>query len=98
MCVLCVSVADPALARLEHYETLMLFFERLGCMAGAARFAYAARTSGSVLLLLIVIGASPLWGGYLVSRLGSGYVIPSRSMESTLSVGDVVLAGEAGQR
>ena len=70
---------------------------RLGFRSFPARFAYAARTSGSVLLLLMVIGASPLWGGYFVSRLGSGYVIPSRSMESTLSVGDVVLAGEAGQ-
>ena len=70
---------------------------RLGFRSFPARFAYAARTSGSVLLLLMVIGASPLWGGYFVSRLGSGYVIPSRSMEATLSVGDVVLAGEAGQ-
>ena len=65
---------------------------RLGFRSFPARFAYAARTSGSVLLLLVVIGASPLWGGYLVTRLGSGYVIPSRSMESTLNVGDVVLA------
>ena len=69
---------------------------RLGFRSFPARFAYAARTSGSVLLLLVVIGASPLWGGYLVTRLGSGYVIPSRSMESTLSVGDVVLAGKKG--
>ena len=69
---------------------------RLGFRSFPARFAYAARTSGSVLLLLMVIGASPLWGGYLVTRLGSGYVIPSRSMESTLLVGDVVLAGKRG--
>ena len=45
-----------------------------------------------MLLLLVVIGASPLWGGFLLSQLGSFYAIPSRSMEATLSVGDVVLA------
>ena len=38
------------------------------------------------------MGFSPLWGGFLLSQLGSAYVIPSRSMEATLRVGDVVLA------
>ena len=37
---------------------------RLGFRALPARLGYAARTSGSVLLVLIAIGASPLWGAY----------------------------------
>ena len=65
---------------------------RLGFRSFSARLSYAARTSGSVLLLLVLLGASPLWGGFLVTRLGSAYAIPSRSMEATLRVGDVVLA------
>ena len=51
-----------------------------------------------MLLLLVVIGASPLWGGFLASQLGSFYAIPSRSMEATLAVGDVVLAEKAARR
>ncbi|CEG01694.1 Nucleoporin Nup120/160 [Ostreococcus tauri] len=33
---------DDAVSRLEYYEVVMLFFERLGCAAGAAAAAYAA--------------------------------------------------------
>ena len=73
-------------------DSLPPLASRLGFRSFPARLAYAARTSGGVLLLLVILGASPLWGGYLVTRLGSGYVIPSRSMEATLNVGDVVLA------
>ena len=40
----------------------------------------------------MLVGSSPLWGGFLLSQLGSAYAIPSRSMEATLRVGDVVLA------
>ena len=39
-------------------------------------------------LLLLLIAASPLWSGFFVSRLGSAFVIPSRSMEITLEVGE----------
>ena len=33
---------SPPVSTLEYYETLMLFFERLGCSLGAARCAHAA--------------------------------------------------------
>ena len=36
------AAAGPPLSRLEYYETLMLFFERLGCSAGAMQCAHAA--------------------------------------------------------
>ena len=64
---------------------------RLGFRALPARLGFAARYRSRLLLLFVVVGASPLWGGFLLSQLGSAYVIPSRSMEATLSVGDVVL-------
>ena len=76
------------------------------------------------MILFLLIGAWPLWGGFYLSQvrahgmlgrargihardvhplmriahvrplsqLGSAYAIPSRSMEATLAVGDVVLA------
>ena len=65
---------------------------RLGFRALPARLSYAARNNARLLLLFVVVGLSPLWGGFLLSQLGSAYVIPSRSMEATLRVGDVVLA------
>ena len=65
---------------------------RLGFRALPARLLFQARTSTRVLLLFLLIGASPLWGGAALSQLGSAYAIPSRSMEATLRVGDVVLA------
>ena len=65
---------------------------RLGFRALPARLGYAARNNARLLLLFVAVGLSPLWGGFLLSQLGSAYVIPSRSMEATLSVGDVVLA------
>jgi hypothetical protein len=37
-----VLSSGPPLSRLEYYETLMLFFERLGCSAGAMQCAHAA--------------------------------------------------------
>jgi len=65
---------------------------RLGFRALPARLGYAARNNARLLLFFVVVGLSPLWGGFLLSQLGSAYVIPSRSMEATLRVGDVVLA------
>ena len=65
---------------------------RLGFRALPARLGYAARNNARLLLLFVFLGFSPLWGGFLLSQLGSAYVIPSRSMEATLRVGDVVLA------
>ena len=57
---------------------------RIGFRALPARLAYTARTRSRSLLLFIILGASPLWGGFFLSQLGSAYVIPSRSMEGTL--------------
>ena len=37
-----VAFPDDVVSRLEYYEVVMLFFERLGCAAGAAAAAYAA--------------------------------------------------------
>ena len=70
---------------------------RLGLRALPARLGFAARSNLPRLLLFLLIGASPLWAGYLLSQLGSAYVIPSRSMEGTLRVGDVVLAEKASR-
>ena len=44
------------------------------------------------LLLTIVLAASPAWGTLIASQAISAYAIPSRSMDQTLKVGDVVLA------
>ena len=79
----------PVGVRLDSLPPLA---SRLDARSFPARLGYAARTSGSVLLSLVVLASSPLWGGFLVSQLGSAYAIPSRSMEATLNVGDVVLA------
>ena len=38
--------AMPPVSALEYYETLMLFFERLGCSLGAMRCAHAALRHG----------------------------------------------------
>lgn len=65
---------------------------RLGFRALPDRLGYAIKTSGSVVLLLAFIALWPIWGGFAVSQLASAYAIPSRSMEATLRVGDVVLA------
>ena len=73
-------------------DSLPPLASRLGFRALPARLGYAARNNARLLLLFVVVGLSPLWGGFLVSQLGSAFVIPSRSMEATLSVGDVVLA------
>lgn len=73
-------------------DSLPPIASRLGFRALPARLGYAARYRSRRLLLFVVVGAFPLWGGFLLSQLGSAYVIPSRSMEATLSVGDVVLA------
>ena len=70
---------------------------RLGFRALPARLAYTAATNARVLLLLIAIGASPLWAGYGLSQLGSFYAIPSASMEATLRIGDVVFAEKASR-
>ena len=45
----------------------------------------------------VVVGASPLWVGYGISQLGSLYAIPTRSMEATLRVGDVVFAEKSSR-
>lgn len=65
---------------------------RLSPAALPARLGFAARTSSFVVLMFVLLGASPLLSGYLLSQIGSAYAIPSRSMEATLRVGDVVLA------
>jgi len=41
---------------------------RLGFRALPARLAYAARSSGRVLVALVLVGASPLWAGFLASQ------------------------------
>lgn len=79
----------PVGVRLDSLPPLA---SRLDARSFPARLGYAARTSGQVLLLLVVLASSPLWGGFLVSQLASAYAIPSRSMEATLRVGDVVFA------
>ena len=61
---------------------------RLDLRALPSRLGLAARVSTRGLALAVVLGASPLWGGFLVSLLVSAYAIPSQSMESTLAVGD----------
>jgi signal peptidase I len=70
---------------------------RLGFRALPARLGYVARTNLRVLAMLVIIGASPLWAGYGLSQLGSLYAIPTRSMEATLRVGDVVLAEKSSR-
>ena len=47
---------------------------------------------GRELLVALVVAFSPLWVGFFASQLVSAYAIPSRSMDETLKVGDVVLA------
>lgn len=44
------------------------------------------------LLLTMVLALSPAWGTLIASQAISAYAIPSRSMDQTLKVGDVVLA------
>ena len=44
------------------------------------------------LLLALLLGLSPVFTSLAVSQAISAYAIPSRSMDSTLKVGDVVLA------
>ena len=44
------------------------------------------------LLLTLSLSLAPVVGSYLASQLVSAYAIPSRSMDETLKVGDVVLA------
>lgn len=68
------------------------FGSRLSLRALPDRLAYAIRTSGPVVLLLAAIALWPIWGGFALSQLGSAYAIPSRSMEATLRIGDVVVA------
>ena len=58
---------------------------------GPAR-AQAAQAELITLLLSALLALSPLALGLLGSQLVSAYVIPSRSMDTTLMVGDVVLA------
>ena len=65
---------------------------RLGLRSLPARLSFAASTSSRPVVLALLLATSPLWGGFLLSQLGSAYAIPSRSMEYTLKVGDVVLA------
>ena len=51
--------------------------------------------SGDVLWSIVstvILALSPLWCGFIASQFASAYAIPSRSMEATLRVGDVVLA------
>jgi signal peptidase I len=71
---------------------------RLGLPALPARLGYAMRMRSRRLLLFLLIGASPLWIGFLASQFVSAYSIPSRSMESTLRVGDVVIAEKLSLR
>jgi signal peptidase I len=47
---------------------------------------------------MIALGLSPLWVGFIVSQFVSAYAIPSRSMDSTLMVGDVVLADKVSPK
>jgi len=44
------------------------------------------------LAVTLILALSPLWVGFFASQLISAYAIPSRSMDETLKVGDVVLA------
>ena len=44
------------------------------------------------ILLTLFLALSPLWVGFIASQFISAYAIPSRSMDETLKVGDVVLA------
>jgi len=71
---------------------------RLGLRALPTRLRYALRTRARGLLLFLLIGASPLWVGFIASQFVSAFAIPSRSMEATLQVGDVVLAEKLSSR
>ena len=44
------------------------------------------------LAVTLILALSPLWIGFFASQLISAYAIPSRSMDETLKVGDVVVA------
>lgn len=44
------------------------------------------------LAVTLILALSPLWLGFFASQLISAYAIPSRSMDETLKVGDVVIA------
>ena len=44
------------------------------------------------LAVTLILALSPLWLGFFASQLISAYAIPSRSMDETLKVGDVVVA------
>ena len=44
------------------------------------------------LAVTLILALSPLWVGFFASQLISAYAIPSRSMDETLKVGDVVIA------
>ncbi|EOD31362.1 hypothetical protein EMIHUDRAFT_77884 [Emiliania huxleyi CCMP1516] len=50
------------------------------------------------LLASVVLGLSPLWLGFIGSQFVSAFAIPSRSMDETLKVGDVVLAEKLSSR
>ena len=71
---------------------------RLGLRALPTRLRYALRTRARGLLLFLLIGASPLLVGFIASQFVSAFAIPSRSMEATLQVGDVVLAEKLSSR
>lgn len=62
------TVAWPVCVPLRQLPPLA---SRLGFRALPARLAYALRTRTRALLLFALLGASPLWGGYLVSQLVS---------------------------
>ena len=52
----------------------------------------------SEIAVSVLLGLAPLYIGFAVSQFVSAYAIPSRSMDETLKVGDVVLAEKASSR